>query len=216
MDTIAKTQVSTTPANAVPVGQLQIIARTRATTDKATGKKMEITTANRSRSILIAEFTPAVSSKYISLVSAALAEAAKQQLAAQWEANPDLREVDTALYSEDSILAFCAREAESKKLTAAGIQLWWAQSELCKEFTAAYKPGQLVRFLKELENLSAPVLSADMYNEEKALKRIVTLAKHERDAEHEIVGQMIRKLQSYCDRIKAVRDSIGSLEEIDA
>ncbi len=211
---VARIVVSTVPATVVPSGFVQIVARTRATTDKTTGTKKEIAADQRSRSILIPELTPNVSSKYISLVCSALAEAAKAQLTAQWEADSNLREVDAALYAEDSILAFTAREAESKKLTGANILAWFEQSALKADFTAKYSAGQLKRFTAELENIAAPVLSADFYNEEKALKRIVTLGKHERDSEHETVGLMVAKLQRFIDKTRKMREEIGSLEEI--
>jgi hypothetical protein len=216
MSTVTKIAVSTIPATTVPVGMLQVTARTRATTDKETGKKTEIPLSARSRSILIPEFAIDAPSKFVSLISSALGELAKQQLSAAWEANPDLREVDAAAYTLDSLLLFSAREAESRKLNSATITEWWAQSDLARSMRERYSPAQLRRFVLSLENIAAPVLSAEFYNEEKALKRIVTLASHPADAEHPVVIQMIAKLQRYVDRIQAQRDAIGSVEEIDA
>jgi hypothetical protein len=207
-------QVSTVPAVTVPAGFWQIVARTRATTDKATNTKKEIAADQRARSILIPELVADVSSKYVSLVHGALAETAKQQLAAIWESDNNVREVAAALFTIDGLLAFSAREAESKKLSAAGILAWFDQSALKAEFAAKYSEAQLKRFRMELENIAAPVLSADYYNEEKALKRIVTLTKNERDSEHETVQLMIAKLQRYVERMQKMREEIGSIEEI--
>jgi len=213
---VTKLQVSTIPATVVPAGHLQVVARTRATTDKTTGQKTEIPLHARSRSILIPEFSIDAPSKFVSLISSALGELAKQQLSAAWEANPDLREVDAAAYTLDSLLLFSAREAESRKLNSASILTWWMDSQLLRTMSARYTPAQLKRFVLSLENIAAPVLSAEFYNEEKALKRIVTLATHPADAENPIVIQMIAKLQRYIDRIIAQREAIGSIEEIDA
>ena len=216
MSTVTKIAVSTIPAAVVPAGMLQVKAATRAVTDKATGIKQDIPANQRSRSILIPEFSIDAPSKFVSLISSALGELAKQQLSAAWEANPDLREVDAAAYTLDSLLLFSAREAESRKLNSASILAWWADSELNRSMMTRYTPAQLKRFVLSLENIAAPVLSAEFYNEEKALKRIITLATHPADAEHPVVIQMIAKLQRYVDRIVAQRDAIGSIEEIDA
>jgi hypothetical protein len=216
MTTVTKIAVSTIPATVVPAGMLQIVTRTRATTDRSTGVKTEVPLHQRSRSILIPEFHIDAPSKFISLIAAQLVELARYQLSAAWEANPDLREVDAAAYTLDSLLLFSAREAESKKLNSSSILAWWQDSELQRAMMTRYTPAQLKRFVLSLENIAAPVLSAEFYNEEKALKRIVTLAAHSADAEHPVVIQMIAKLQRYVDRIIAQRDAIGSIEEIDA
>jgi hypothetical protein len=208
---VAKIAVSTVPAATVAPGFWQITARTRASTDKATGKKTEIAADQRSRSIMIPECKPAVSSKYVSLVNSALAMTAKAQLEQQWTADPMLREVDAAAYTEDALLLFSAREAESKKLTAAAILAWFEQSELRKEFAAKYTEPQIKRFASELENIAAPVPD---YNEEKAVRRIAALGKHERDMEHEICQQMITKLQRRIEAMRKMREDIGDVAEI--
>lgn len=203
--------VTTVPATTIPAGHLQVTAATRAVTDKATGKRTEIAAANRSRSILIPEFTPQVSSKYAFLVVAALMDTAKAQLSAQWKDQPGLTEVSSALYTEDALLAFAARESESKKLTADAIATWYDQSELKAYVLTTYNAQQQARFLGELKNIAAPVPS---YNEEKALKRIATLGKFEGDMEHEVCAAMIAKLTNLVARIVAEREALGSLEEL--
>jgi hypothetical protein len=212
----SQTQVTTIPAAVVPTGFIQITARTRSVTDKTTGKKTEIPLHARSRSILIPEFSIDAPSKFVRLICNALEEIARQQLDAAWEANPGLLTVDTAAYSLDSLLLYAAREAESKKLNGASILAWWEQSELKRSMQQRYSAAQLARFAASLENIAAPTLSAEHYNEDKALKRIVTLATHEADSEHPLVIQMIAKLQRYVDKLRATRDAIGSIEEIDA
>jgi hypothetical protein len=203
---MAKIAVATVPAAIVEKGKLQIVARTRVGKDKK-----EIPADQRSRSILIPEFTPNVSSKYTSLVVAALSEGAKTQLAAQWEAEPMLREVDDALYTEDAILGYLAREAESKKLSAIAINAWYEQSELRKEMLPKYNEAQIKKFAQQLENIAAPVPS---YTEEAALKRIVSLGKHERDAEHEVCAQMIAKLNRHVESMRKQRADMFDMEEM--
>lgn len=203
--------VSTVAAAIVPAGQLQIIARTRMGKDKK-----EIPADKKQRSILISDFQPNVSSKYMHIVVAALCDTAKAQLEAQWSDNPDLREVDSTLYTEDNLLLFAAREAESKKLNSASILAFWNQSELKADLETKYTAGQIKRFVSALENLAAPVLSADFYNEEKAIKRIATLGTFESDVENETCQQMIRKLNAYVERIQKARAEIGDVQEIDA
>jgi hypothetical protein len=213
--TVTMLAVTTVPTIIVPKGFVQVIARTRATTDKESGKKKEIAADQKCRAILMPELTPNVSSKYVSLVTSALGELAKAQLSAQWEQDASIKEVPAALYTEDALLAYGAREAESKKLTGASILQWFEQSELCKEFQEKkYSEGQIKRFRMELENIAAPVLSADFYNEEKALKRIATIGKHERDTEHETAQLMVAKLQRFIEKTRKMREEIGSLEEI--
>lgn len=210
-----KLTVTTVPQLTVAKGYIQVTANTRSSTDKD-GKKKEIPADQRSRSIIIPEFQPAVSSKYVSLVTSALATAAKEQLAQQWKAEPMLREVDAALYTEDSILAFCAREAESKKLTGAAILAWLDQSELGKYVASKnYDAATLKNFRDSLENIAAPQLSVKHYNEEKALKRIALLGKHESDTEHEVCAAMIRKLTNYVEDIQKSREAIGDVAEVE-
>lgn len=210
---MATLNITTIPAATVPAGKIQVTARARAGKDKD-GKKTEITAANRSRSVLIDEFRPAVSNKYMNIVCAALYETAKQQLDAQWTADANIKETESTLYTEDALLAYAARESESKKLTGDAIVLWWNQSELKKSLvsSAKYSDKQLGALVEQLKNIAAPTPD---YNEEKALKRIATLGMHEADMEHDVCIAMIAKLQRILDKIKAERDKIGDVAELD-
>lgn len=212
MADVTKLPVSTVRAAIVPKGKLQITAGTRATKDKTTGVKKEIPADQRSRSILIDEFSPSVESKYVSLVTSALTEVAKVQLTTQWENDPMLREVDAALYTEDALLLFAAREAESKKLSKETIDAWFNASPLKAYLTTTYNEKQVRKFVTDLHNLAAPVITE--FNEEKALKRIVTLGKFDEDAEQPIVASMIARLQKFVDGLKKQREEIGDVEEI--
>lgn len=207
--------VSTVPATTVQAGYLQVTANTRAVTDKETGTKREIPANQRSRSIIIPEFSIDAPSKFVSLITGALHKLAIQQLKETWEAAPDVKQVTAASYTLDSLLLYAAREAESRKLNADSIMGWWNDSQLRAAMLAKYSPAQIKRFALELSNIAAPVLSAQFYNEDKALRRIVTLATYDADASHPVVIQMIAKLQRYVDRIITERESLGSVEELD-
>ncbi len=200
--------VTKTPAASVNRGFLQITARTRKGKD---GK--DIPADQRSRSIVIPEFTPNVNSKYVSIVVAALSATAKAQLEQQWADNPDLATTSTTLYMEDALLLFAAREAEGAKLSAERIREWWQTSALREEMATKYSAAQLEKFLKQLENIAAPGLTA--YNEETALKRMVSLAKFEADANNTTVVQMIARLDSHVKKIQQQREELGSVEEIE-
>lgn len=210
---MAMLTITTVPATTVTPGTIQVTARTRATTDKATGKKTEIATDQRSRSILIQELTPGVSAKYMDIVCAALCEAAKQQLGQQWADEPSIKETNSELYTENALLAFAVRESEGKKLNSAAIIAWFNQSEIKKTLAAKANAKQMTRFVEELENIAAPVPN---YSEEKALKRIMTLGTHDSDMEHEACQQLIAKLQRLVNRIQAERAKLGDVEELDA
>lgn len=214
-DNVSMLTVSTVPATTVQAGYLQVTANTRAVTDKETGIKKEIRIEERSRSIIIPEFSIDAPSKFVSLITGALHSLAIQQLKETWKNDPDVKQVTAASYTLDSLLLYAAREAESKKLNADSILAWWSASALRAAMVAKYSPAQIKRFELELSNIAAPVLSAQFYNEDKALRRIVTLATHDEDASNPVVIQMIAKLQRYVDRIIAERESLGSVEELD-
>ena len=210
---MAMLTITTVPATTVSRGMVQVTARTRATTDKATGKKTEISADQRSRSITIPELTPAVSTKYMDLICSALYEAAKQQLGQQWADDPQIQQTSTELYTENALLAFATRESEGKKLNSAAIIAWFNNSEIKKTLAAKANAKQMTRFVEELENVAAPVPN---YSEEKALKRITTLGTHDADLENEVCQQIIAKLQRLVTRIQAERAKLGDVEELDA
>lgn len=210
-DILRMIAVTTTPATTVEKGYLQVTAGTRAVTDKLTGKKKEIPADQKSRSIIIPEFQPQVSSKYVSIVVSALAQAAKDQLQQQWKDDPMLREVQAAQYTEDAILAFSARQAESKRLSGESIVDWWNQSALKIELSKKYSDSQLGRFIEELQHVAAPTITWD---EALCTKRIATLGMVEEDTEHEVCAAMIRRLAAKIDAIKKIREAVSAQEEL--
>jgi hypothetical protein len=102
----------------------EVFTGTRQTTDKETGKKKEIPEHMRARSIIVpVPDVSALPSKFSVFVSRCLMDVSKSQLAAIWEDKPEVKEVAASLFTTDGLLAFAAREAESKRLTAASIKL---------------------------------------------------------------------------------------------
>ena len=77
----------------------------------------------RVRSILIPTLdVSAVPSKFSVFVAGALYETARQQLAALWKDDANIKETDSALFTVDGLLAFASRESESKRLTAESVK----------------------------------------------------------------------------------------------
>lgn len=101
----------------------EVVTGTRQTTDKETGKKKEIPEHMRVRSIIVpVPDVSALPSKFSVFVSRCLMDVSKSQLAAIWEDKPEVKEVAASLFTTDGLLAFAAREAESKRLTGATIK----------------------------------------------------------------------------------------------
>lgn len=199
--------VSSVPAVLVQAGFVQITAGTRIGKDKK-----EIVADQRSRSILIPELKVNAERKYQDLILSCLYDVAKQQLAATWKESSMFKEVPAASYTEEALLAFAAREAESKKLSADSILAFWKESELRKFVEVTYTEKQVAQFLTELTNIAAPVPN---YNETQALKRIATLGKFPADVDNDVCASMITKLQRVVERIRAEREKLFSAEELE-
>jgi hypothetical protein len=140
-------QVLTTVPTAIERGFVPIIARTRAAKGKV------IAPENRLRAICISE--PDVSdlpSKWAMFASAQLGRIAVAQLQELWEQQGSaLTETHAGLWTTDALLAYAAREAESKRLTADSI----------KEAMAVFiltinKPAQ-AKAMEILASMAAPV-----------------------------------------------------------
>lgn len=102
---------------------VEIFTTVRETTDKETKQKKVIPEDQKVRSIIVPHLdVTGLPSKFSVFVSGALLDVAKLQLAAIWKDNPQVREVAAAQFTTDGILAFAAREAESKRLTGDSIK----------------------------------------------------------------------------------------------
>lgn len=143
--------VSTVAPASIPARMIPVIARTKA-------KKGEtISDSQRLRAIVIPEFSLVdLPSKWQMFAHAQLAEIAKQQLAELWKQNGDsLREVAASLFSVDSLLAFAAREADSRRLTGDSI------AANASEFISTLNP-KLQALAKEiLVSMAAPTKKGD-------------------------------------------------------
>lgn len=210
---VAKLQVSSVEPAEVPKGQVLVIARTRATTDRATGKKKEIEAANRMRCVLIPELEVRIESKFVMFVLSALYDIAKDQLSALWEEHGDsMVEVDAAIWHVDALLGYAARKAETKKLSADSIVAWFATSELKKKLVAKYNEKQIAALLDDLKAIASPVIP---WSEEKLLKRIALIGGSEDDATTDVGASMIRKMSNRAEAMKKDREALGSMDDIE-
>lgn len=109
--------ISTTRQTSTDKNLIEIFTR-------ANGKKDEkLPEHQRVRSILIPTLdVSAVPSKFSVFVAGALYETARQQLAALWKDDANIKETDSALFTVDGLLAFASRESESKRLTAESVK----------------------------------------------------------------------------------------------
>ena len=197
MSDVTMIAVSTVPASVVPEKHVQITARTKQGKDGT-----EIAAENRSRSIIIAELTPAVSSKYVSLVCGALYEVAKQQLTQLWRDN-DPKEVAAALFSEDGLLAFSAREAESKRLTGDSITSWWNEGAgvaLKSSVISSHGEKGAGMVIERLKNLAAPTTTK--FNIARCQQYIALIGEH-CDIEDEFTSRLVSKLAEHQRKLEA-------------
>lgn len=203
-----------TIAQVALAGTEPVTVSTRATVDKDTGKKREIPADQRTRCIVIPELSvDGIPSKFQSIVLDALRNTAKAQLSALWEADPMLREVPAAIWTVDSLLMFAAREAESKKLTKAGLHYWFEASQLNKLLTAKGNAKLTADWQGKIVSLAAPSVTM---NEAECNAIISTLQKPAliEDAESFIGMQIIAKLQKRIDALRKQLDDV-TLEELE-
>lgn len=189
---------------------------TRATKDEQ-GNKRVIPADQRTRSILIPELAvDSVPSKFQMLLLDTLRTVAKAQLSALWDADSMLREVPDNIWNVDALLAFAAREAESKRLTKASLHYWFEASKLAAALRAkdaANGTKMYADWQAKIVGMSAPAMTA---SEAECNAIINTLSKDAfaDDAESFIGQQIIAKCAK---RIEALRKQLEevSIEEFD-
>lgn len=139
--------ISTVAPTSIERGYVPIIARTRAVKGKTVAPQ------NRLRAIQIAE--PDVSdlpSRWAMFASAQLGRIAVAQLQELWTTEGDeLRETHAGLWTTDALLAFAAREAESKRLSGDTI------TAACTDFLATVNPQAKETATAILASMAAPV-----------------------------------------------------------
>ena len=150
---------------------------------------------------MIPELAPTVEKKFFSLVLDALYQAGEDQLRALWKES-DPKESDAALWTEDSLLAFAARQAESKRLNGETIQAWYEDSAIRTEMIKAGGEKRAAAVLARLQNLAAPQPS---YSLEQCQSAMVLLAD---DAGSDLGRTLIMKLQRIIERIEADRKAL--------
>lgn len=142
---MATINVSIIRQTATAKGIIEVFCNTRETKGKT------IDPANKLRSILIPELDlSALPSKFVVPVTGMFYDLARQQLAGLWKDNSALREVDSALFTVDGLLAYAARESESKRLTGDSIKV------AAKEFISSLKQESQETATKILINMAAP------------------------------------------------------------
>lgn len=191
--------ITAVPALKVESGYVQLNAGTRATKGKT------IPPEQRSRSIIIPELTPTVEKKFFSLVLDALYQAGEDQLRALWKES-DPKESDAALWTEDSLLAFATRQAESKRLNGDTILAWYEDSTIRAEMIKAGGEKRAAAVLARLQNLAAPQPS---YSLEQCQSAMVLLAD---DADTDMGRTLIMKLQRIIERLQADRRALEVTE----
>ena len=203
-----------TVAQLATAGFEPVTVGTRATKDPETGKQRIIPADQRTRSIVIPELAvDSVPSKFQMLILECLRSTAKAQLSALWEADDALREVPANIWSVDSLLMFAAREAESKRLTKAGLHYWFEASELNKILTAKNNPKLLADWQAKIIGLSAPNC---IMSEAECDAIIGTLLKPALadDADSFMGQQIIAKCQKRIDTLRKQLEEV-SLEALD-
>ena len=195
-------------------GYEPVTVGTRATVDKETGEKRTIAADQRTRSIIIPELqVEGIPSKFQMIVLDALRNAAKAQLSAMWEADANLRTVPANVWNVDALLMFAAREAESKRLTKAGLHYWFEASKLNAVLTSKGNAKVTAEWQAKIVGLSAPNCT---YSEAECNAIIATLLKPTLadDAESFMGQQIIAKCQKRVETLRKQLEEV-SLEEID-
>lgn len=187
--------ITTVPSLKVESGFIQLTAGTRATKGKV------IPADQRSRSIVIPELALTVERKFFTLVIEALYSAGEDQLRALWKES-DPKESDSALWTEDSLLAFANRQAESKRLNGDTILAWYEDSAIRAAMLKAGGTKRADAVLARLQNLAAPQPS---YSLEQCQSAIVLLAD---DAVSDMGRTLVLKLQRIIERIEADRRAL--------
>jgi hypothetical protein len=191
-------QVFTTPTGA-PDG-FEIVS----TSARETPKTGKIAECDRYRGIHVTTYVvPGVPAKYEAILLDAVRDTAKAQLAELWKADSTLREVAADLFSIDGILAYAAREAESKKLKTETVVAWFEQSAARERIV---KAGANVKTYAELfAKVAAPVMD---HTEDDLRTLEVMLMKDDRDAASLIGAQMLVKIRARVAKLIAARTAV--------
>ena len=193
--------ISTVAPTSIERGYVPIIARTRAAKGKA------IAPNNRLRAICITE--PDVSdlpSRWAMFASAQLGRIAVAQLQELWANEGDnLRETHAGLWTTDALLAFAARDAESKRLSGESI------TAAMSEFLATVNPAAKETASAILASMAAPVKKGNekqLFNLHEKLVSFLTALEDNPDATEEpnpILSTVAHKMLERANELKSQR-----------
>jgi hypothetical protein len=192
-----------------PAEKEEIVFATARNGKNEDGTKREVDNANRYRCIVIPELSiDGVPSKFHSLCLQALRDVAKAQFTNIWQQNPQIREVQAAIWSVDSLLLYAARETESKRLTKENLATWFDASNLCKELMQAGDAKKLSNWKERICKLAAPTLDWGRDLCDLAILRLAS----DCDDENIIGKQLVAKLTARIDTLKRQLEEIAELE----
>lgn len=205
--TTAVLQVFTTPQK--PAERFELVRVDARNGKNEDGTKRIIAQADRTRCIIIPELSvEGVPSKFQAMILQALRDTAESQLRDLWTADSTLREVPAAIWTVDSLLLYSSRVAESRRLTKAGLELWFNESQLCKRVMATGNAKLLAEWKSRILGMAAPACTLA---ESQCTAIIVTIAKDETDADSAIGMQLIEKLNKRIEGCKAEQAEIEAV-----
>ena len=194
--------VSTVRPSNVPAGFVPVIASTRG------AKGVVIPEAQKCRAIVVADYDASgLPSKFTEFVRAQLAVTAVAQLQELWKSQGDaLKSVDSSLFTTDGLLAFAARQQESKRLTAdsitSAVAEFVATCDLFKH-DAARKAGAEV-----LASMAAPAKKGNerqLFALAEKLAAYLATPREDGEEHNPLLSSIIAKLTDKAEELKAQR-----------
>ena len=192
--------VSTVAPVAIERGFVPIIARTRAAKGKV------IPQHDRLRCIQISEpDTSDLPSRWAMFAAAQLGRIAVAQLQELWaQQGAALKETDSSLWTTDALLAYAAREAESKRLTGEAI------TAASTAFLATVNPQAQKAAAEILASMAAPVKRGNekqLFNLHAKLVSWITAQEDDTDADepNPILTTVAHKMHERAEELKAQR-----------
>lgn len=184
--------------------KLMILQCRRNSTDKN-----PIPEKDRSRWMLIPELSvPSVPSAFTGLVLETLYKVARDQFDALWTETPQLQEVDSALFTVDSLLLYWGKKAESARLNVNSIQAWFDSSTLrtrIMKMEEAKRPAALKKYSTNgFCKLAAPVIDFS----EKECGDLLGLLNKEEDQENTILRQIAARLRNRIASLQKQREEM--------
>lgn len=175
---------------------------------KSKNSDAEIPVGQRSRSIIIDELTiDGVPAKFKQLVLSSLYLIARDVLDDAWKKEGDaLKEMNAGSFTVDSLLMYAAAQEESKRLTSAGIAIWYEssvlRSRIMKIADEAKRAATLKKYAEAFTKLAAPVPDFTLEELQQLQARLA-----DEDTENLIVSQLNAKITRRIKDITTVREA---------